>query len=218
MLERPLHHCYLVPANTATACVSAVEKSLQKLLSDADTELIVDADVIETLTVEMARQLRERGQQKAVGQARCIIRGFDTATTEAQNALLKIIESPAEGTHFFFVTPEPDHLLETVRSRVWRLDEVCAGKEAEADILKLVDDFLAADDLPARLQLMENLDTTQKIRLFAKEMASRQLPRRSADFGKALEEVADWSRDTGASAKLLGQYLAVAAGDSPDHN
>ncbi|HXK39748.1 MAG TPA: hypothetical protein VJ837_02870, partial [Candidatus Paceibacterota bacterium] len=43
-------------------------------------------------------------------------------TREAQNALLKMLEDPSPRTHFFLVTPHPELLLPTLRSRFAALE------------------------------------------------------------------------------------------------
>lgn len=43
-------------------------------------------------------------------------------TTPAQNALLKSVEHPSPCTHIFFLTTEPEKLLDTIRSRCFRIE------------------------------------------------------------------------------------------------
>lgn len=214
MLELPLHHCYTVAAGKIEDCV----RELRQLVNDLELEsehVFMDTEVVETLTIEMARDLRERGQQKSTGETRCIIRGFDTATNEAQNALLKIIEDPAAGMHFFLITPQPDQLLETIRSRALHLDGVCAPL-AEDEISQVAEAFTKAKTLPARLAAVKDLKSREELRVLVRQLATTDTARKHANFGKALEQVADWGRDSGASVKLLGQYLATELSRSPN--
>lgn len=41
---------------------------------------------------------------------------------ESQNALLKNLEEPPEGVVFILLTPYPDHLRDTIKSRCWRIN------------------------------------------------------------------------------------------------
>jgi|AntDeeMinimDraft_6_1070357.scaffolds.fasta_scaffold00004_87 hypothetical protein len=214
MLQTPLHHCYLVSSSDTASCLEQIKSKLDEIYSQRSENLSFDADTVDTLTIEMARSLRERGQQKSSGEAFCVLRGFDTITIEAQNALLKIIESPAEGIHFFLVTPQPGQLLETIQSRVLRVDDVCGSVHPE-EVQELVDTFIAADSLKKRLDILQSIETKPVLRQFVQLISQTKLPRENARFGEALESVADWGRDTGASVKLLGQYLATAADSSP---
>lgn len=71
------------------------------------------------LTIDHARDLRDHARMSGFGgEKKIIVLAFDSITLEAQNALLKAIEEPRAGTHFFFVTPAPAALLPTVRSRL----------------------------------------------------------------------------------------------------
>lgn len=214
MLQTPLHHCYLISSSDTSGCVEKIKAELNEIYSKRSESLSFDADTVDTLTIEMARNLRERGQQKSSGEAFCVLRGFDSITVEAQNALLKIIESPAEGIHFFLITPQPGQLLETIQSRVLQIDGVCESLDPE-EVQELVAGFTAADTLKKRLDVLQAIETKPVLRKFVELISETKLPRDNPDFGEALESVADWGRDAGASVKLLGQYLAVAADSSP---
>jgi DNA polymerase III delta prime subunit len=60
-------------------------------------------------------------------------------TTEAQNSLLKTLEEPVAGALFFLITPAPETLLPTIRSRVQMLE---LPKTKELDALVDADVFL----------------------------------------------------------------------------
>jgi DNA polymerase III delta prime subunit len=213
MLELPLHHCYLIPADDPATALIQLRTRLKELFNSSQTELFVEANFSETFTIDDARELRERGQQKATAQARCLLRGFEIATTPAQNAILKIIEAPAEGIHFFFVTPQPNNLLETVRSRAVRLDDF-SPQSIDENMAELVKAFSASDALVVRLEITAKLETIADLRQFVRALAASEAVRTQEQLGAAVERVADWSRDSGASVKLLGQYLAIAANQS----
>lgn len=69
--------------------------------------------------VDEAADIRSRVRTKPVAHARRIFVFFaPSLTIEAQNALLKTFEEPAADAVFFLVTPSPQTLLPTVRSRV----------------------------------------------------------------------------------------------------
>jgi DNA polymerase III delta prime subunit len=175
--------------------------------------LIIDADREETLTIDMARSISQRGQQKSEGEALCIIRGFNIATIPAQNALLKIIESPARGVHFFLVTTQPGELLETIQSRVLRIHDLYSN-DRENKVYELADSFKNASTLSERLAVIDKLQTKYELRELIQVLSETNLPRDNHYLGEAIELIADWGRDNGSSIKLLGQYLAIAAGRS----
>lgn len=91
--------------------------------------------------VAEAEDLRGRVRMRPVRDARRVFALFvPILTTEAQNALLKTLEEPAAEAVLFLITPSPDTLLPTIRSRVQRLHIDAKTSEEKVD----VDDFLAA--------------------------------------------------------------------------
>ena len=74
---------------------------------------------LDQFLLEHAHLLREKQQFHSVGGGRKIfLVAFNTILHEAQNALLKTLEEPTEGTHFFFTSRSQEVLLPTVRSRM----------------------------------------------------------------------------------------------------
>ncbi|KKW45106.1 MAG: polymerase III delta' subunit protein [Parcubacteria group bacterium GW2011_GWA2_56_21] len=92
--------------------------------------------------VEEARELRERaGSRPVAGPYRVFVVATPSITTEAQNALLKILEEPPAGAMFFFIIPAPDTLLATLRSRAQML---ALGTQMRGSSIVDVHLFLAA--------------------------------------------------------------------------
>lgn len=68
--------------------------------------------------IEEARELRERAYMRPIaGERRFFIIASSRFLFEAQNALLKTLEEPSSRAVFFFITPSPETLLPTFRSR-----------------------------------------------------------------------------------------------------
>ncbi|MHB1687526.1 MAG: DNA polymerase III subunit [Ignavibacteriaceae bacterium] len=70
---------------------------------------------------------------------------------EAQNALLKNLEEPPEGVIFVLVTPYPDFLRETIRSRCWNINFHPLSNDDLKEVLKRnfgVDETLAIEIAP----------------------------------------------------------------------
>ena len=73
---------------------------------------------------------------------------------ECANKILKLLEEPPSQTVFLMVSEEPDRLLETIRSRVQRID---IKKIADADIQQaLIDKRGLAEDQARRITRMAN--------------------------------------------------------------
>ncbi len=72
-----------------------------------------------SLSIEDIRIFLERVHEKPYEwRTLSIIRDVDLASTEAMNALLKILEEPPEHSAIILVTEKPESLIDTVRSRV----------------------------------------------------------------------------------------------------
>lgn len=68
-----------------------------------------------------ATGIRARAALRGVSGPRVFVIAAPLFTTEAQNALLKTFEEPSAGASFYLLTPAPDSLLPTLRSRMQRL-------------------------------------------------------------------------------------------------
>jgi hypothetical protein len=70
--------------------------------------------------IDESRLLTSMQSLGAVGGAkeRLYILGFNRATREAQNALLKTFEEPETNAYFFIITPKFNELIPTLRSRM----------------------------------------------------------------------------------------------------
>ncbi|NCN52326.1 hypothetical protein GW943_00750 [Candidatus Parcubacteria bacterium] len=78
---------------------------------------------VDRLGIDEARTLRRESSLRPFNRSyRTFVIAFTSATGEAQNALLKTLEEPAEGTQLYVVVPREDVLLATVRSRLVLLD------------------------------------------------------------------------------------------------
>jgi len=151
-----LHHAYAIegdPEGSLSSLFQALEEALHiHVQGNPD----VYSTVVETLPIEESRTVSRVASTKPLaGGKKIIILGFYSATTEAQNALLKILEEPAEGTHFFLIVPNVHMLLPTIRSRV-QIIQSSGGIIDEA----LVNKFLSAT--PAeRIRLLQGVIDSQ---------------------------------------------------------
>lgn len=82
----------------------------------------------ETLLLSDAQALRrEQGMHGMEGAKKIFVVAFNAITHESAHALLKTLEEPTQGTHFFFLVRTGEMLLPTVRSRM----QLIRGAEAE---------------------------------------------------------------------------------------
>ena len=100
------------------------------------------ARVYRAFGVDDAEELRRRARTKPVAaRQRIFALVVPSITTEAQNSLLKTLEEPSAGAAFFLITPAPETLLPTIRSRSQFLE---IATKHETELLVDADDFLAA--------------------------------------------------------------------------
>lgn len=93
--------------------------------------------------IDEARELRSRASSRAVKEKnRIFIIAAPNMTADSQNALLKILEEPTADASFFIITPSPESLLPTLRSRAQILS-LSQGSEKKGKIDSAV--FLKSD-------------------------------------------------------------------------
>ncbi|MCA9366009.1 hypothetical protein KC722_00335 [Candidatus Kaiserbacteria bacterium] len=79
----------------------------------------VQHTVVENFGIDDARTLIAAAATRPIElQQKIFVVAFSTATSEAQNALLKLLEEPPVTSRFYLVVPHETVLIETVRSRL----------------------------------------------------------------------------------------------------
>jgi hypothetical protein len=202
-------------------------KELMLLLADAGIIQKGNADFHlyehDTFLIEHAHGLRaEQSMHAAAGSPKIFIVAFNTMMSEAQNALLKTLEEPTAGTHFFFVTRTGEILFPTVRSRM----QVIQGKETgdrRQEEGNAGEKFLHAP-LPDRMKMIEHFTKAKteekpKVKEDARvflESLERALysvtPKATFGVAEALQNVITAKRylsDRSPSLKLLLEHLAL---------
>ncbi|MEN9923526.1 MAG: hypothetical protein RIS09_1040 [Actinomycetota bacterium] len=100
------------PCGTCTSCIELAPNGPGSID-------VIELDAASSRGIDSARELREQAMYAPAG-SRFRIYIIDEAhqlTTEAANALLKLVEEPPAHLRFVFATTEPDKLLATIRSR-----------------------------------------------------------------------------------------------------
>jgi DNA polymerase III delta prime subunit len=113
------HHAYLLigSAPLRLDLISILEKD-HNILAQANPDFYDRS--YENLTIDDARELKSLHSTRPIGVTgkKIFIITTNAATVEAQNALLKLLEEPAEYAHFFLIVPSGHILLPTVKSRM----------------------------------------------------------------------------------------------------
>ena len=118
-MEGELTHAYGIPGQFAAVfpqlCL-LLEKNCKEILRGNPDAYVREMD---SLSIEDAREVRDFAALTNRGKGRkLVVLSFIDATRHAQNALLKTLEEPNPGVHFFIITPVIDTLLPTLRSRL----------------------------------------------------------------------------------------------------
>lgn len=108
------HHAYLL-IGERPALVSRVREMISGFGAPVGESHWLERKVF---GIEDSRQIIERqGRQSWTGRKKFFVVTADNITLPAQQALLKVLEEPAAGTHFFLLCPDERDLLPTLKSR-----------------------------------------------------------------------------------------------------
>lgn len=103
-----------------------------------------------SITVDSIRRLYSQARTKQAGERIIVVDYAERMSHQAQNAFLKLLEEPAEGTSFILASHEPSRLLPTIRSRVQHVELRRITDEQSNALL----DSLAIQDATKRSQLL----------------------------------------------------------------
>ncbi|MFA7193878.1 MAG: hypothetical protein WC087_03100 [Candidatus Paceibacterota bacterium] len=218
-----LHHAYVVEGETDHAYKNVCdfcEKDLNFQIK-ANPHFIYEA--YDKFLVDDARRIRELQMNKTKeGQRKIFVISFNFITEQAQNSLLKVLEEPTKGTHFFILTPSSEVFLDTIRSRVSILSAIGTTENSEAL------DFLSLS-VPKRIKFIANL--VQKIKdekaskfdaiklikgleieIHKKAVSNSATPEERKEYFKKLKninKVGDYLNDNSASVKQILEYTST---------
>lgn len=212
-----MHHAYGLsgPRDEVLADVLKFLKEAINLRVTGNPDMQVRE--FETLSVDESRRIKELQSRKALSDRKVIIVAFNGATSEAQNALLKVLEEPVPRTHIFLIVPRLDIFLPTVRSRLFTAEY--SGR-ASSEAQERADEFLKAstgERLAVVKKIADEVGDEKLGKSFALEFVNhieQELwkHKKSGDIN-AFDEIAlcrKYLSDRSASVKMLLEHLAVA--------
>lgn len=215
-----LHHAYVVEGDTENAYKNVCEFCETDLgfQTKANPHFIYEA--YDKFLVDDARRIRELQMNKTKdGQKKIFVVSFNFITTEAQNSLLKVLEEPTKGTHFFIITPSSHIFLDTIRSRVSILSSEKTFDNSSSEFLELK----MADRLKFVTKLVQKIkdekasksDAVKLIRNLENELHKKAVsasPEDRVEYFKKIKninKVSDYLHDNSASVKQLLEYTAT---------
>lgn len=155
---------------------SSLTDTVITLLPEKDEKIDLEKG---TITVALIRKLYDQTRTSAVGKRVIVIDYAERMATAAQNAFLKLLEEPGEGTYFILATHAPSKLLPTIRSRTQAIEFRPLTKsqtDAYLDELGIEDPSkrlqltFMADGLPAELhRLVSNREYFESVAAIARD-------------------------------------------------
>jgi hypothetical protein len=207
-----IHHAYVCEG--PQSALDALAQDARERFGFAG-EHSPDAHVrgFEKFGIDESRWLIETGALRASGGRALFVLGLASVTSEAQQALLKLLEEPQEGSVYVVLAPHGT-LLPTVRSRMLAYP-ARIGADASADDARK---FLALggkerSDFIAKL-LKNDEGAKERVRDFVNSLEAAL--HEKAGGAKAREALGDiamargYLQDRSPSLKMLLEHLAVA--------
>jgi len=227
LLDNLSHHAYLLIGSVPLRLdlISTLEQD-HNILAQANPDFYDRS--YENLTIDDARELKSLHGTRPIGVTgkKIFVITTNAATVEAQNALLKLLEEPAEYAHFFVIVPSPHILLSTVRSRmkevVSRKVSVVSRKiSKQSEVIDEANTFLKmtpAKRLEVVKKLVEDITKEKKTKqdvinfldaIQAVVYEEKGVRRSTLRELEVIETARKYIHDRAPSVKMLLEYVAL---------
>jgi DNA polymerase III delta prime subunit len=215
------HHANLIIGNAQTReqLILLLEKEYQ-ITAPGNPDFYIRN--YEVMTIDDAREIKSLHSSRPVSDSKMIfVLTMNSVTVEAQNALLKLLEEPAEYAVFFLIIPGAHLLLPTVKSRLSVMDYKGMNNRdttvdcSEAEIFlkasttkrleivkKLVDEI--SKEKKTKQDAIDFLDAIQSIFYLTHKPSIDTL----ASY-QAIERARNYLNDRAPSVKMLLEYVAL---------
>lgn len=222
------HHAYyLIGSDSVRADLLSVLDKTHDIQAQANPDFFQRS--YETFVIDDAREVKTFHGMRPVTHAgkKVFILQMNGITIEAQNALLKLLEEPAEYAHFFIVIPSTHLLLPTVKSRMRFIGDETEGKSGEMSRARISSELLATAQKLIKLSKAKRLDEVKKlIDDISKEKKTKQdaidllnaiqtviYEEKGVKEGKSALETIELARnyihDRAPSVKMLLEYVML---------
>ncbi len=224
--DTSLHHAYLIEGDRED-----ILPSLYRLFDQIGITYEANPDVLvrsfSVFTIEDSRFFKTADAHMAhTAGKKIFVIAAESFTHEALEALLKVLEDPKAGTHFFIITPRPGLLPATVLSRVQLIHAV----NLQNTELVLAKKFLAFD-APERLAHITKMlakakdaeegenaklaarKLLQGLELILHEQFLTQSTAGKTTLAKQLKTLAQagsYLNDRGASVKMILEHVSLS--------
>lgn len=156
LFPKDLYHSYVIEGEPETTGMDLL-KFLETRGEAEKKSPDVLFQVYESFTMDNSGEIKDWHSRLGIGKCKkiCII-ATKFINREAEQTLLKIIEEPAENTHFFIIVPDSSTLLGTILSRVQVIKKEKTLNKNDKDIQKEAENFIASSP-------KERIDTVASI-------------------------------------------------------
>ncbi|HEY9584137.1 MAG TPA: hypothetical protein VJI33_00950 [Candidatus Paceibacterota bacterium] len=213
------HHAYLITGTeekTLTELVEFLEKDW-KIEVKGNPDFIIQK--YPTLYIDDCHKISADSSTKPIGDGdRIFIIYFGFMTRESANSLLKLFEEPIPKTIFFVITPSPERLPATLRSR---FSEIKTVRESESEAKKEAEQFIKMN-LGERFEYSKKLagdvsdekltrsDALAILEAIEENIAKNQsVSAKTAQIFKELEKCRSYLKDQSSSVKMLFDQTAM---------
>lgn len=208
----PLHHFYLIEGDK-DALVREVAEHISELGFMSDTARHISKD---HFTIDDAHELQKQQIETTDADKKFFIVTFNTIGHEAEQSLLKTLEEPKEGTHFFFITPSLRGIRDTILSRCYRISGESSLHEKEE---KMAKEFLKNNSVDRMVQVAEILESAEEEPNLPKTFVRALLQTVYKSFSmekkeeriviEKVSELCEYMENRGSSEKYILETLAL---------
>lgn len=221
-----LHHAYLITGDMGKN-LDALQVAIKNLVG-AELRGHPDYFILKTsnfVVVDSETIIERQKTRSFSGGLRFFVIVAESFTPEAENKLLKVLEEPILGNHFFLVCESEEAFMPTLRSRLFHI----SGEEAGINEFETFAKKFIKEDVTGRIEMIgkftkddEDENTEKKIRLKTKNILdqiemiiSREIlefdgakQTSNAKFLSELIRVKGYLSDTAPSPRLILEYMA----------
>ncbi len=215
------HHAYLlVGGDSIHAELLSILEKKHKIHSQANTDFFDRA--YENMTIDDARELKTAHGMRPVGPLgiKIFIVRANNVGHEAQNALLKLLEEPAEYAHFFLIVPSAHILLPTVKSRMLVIENDSRDSTSNTELIEEAKKFVKlspAKRLEIVKKLVEDISKEKKTKQDAiiflntvqEVVYTEQGVKKAKKTLETIEQARMYMNDRAPSVKMLLEYVAL---------
>lgn len=208
--NKKFHHGYLLTGDFEISRKMAFEASEVILGTGAVNKLDFFYKKFNSLSIDDSREIKRLAARRPfVGSNKVFVVEISSFSIESSNALLKILEEPYEGTHFFILVPFLEDVFPTVRSRLTVVRNPLVNDISE-EKEKFYSGFLAS--LPSRrLEVIKRItqDREKTIEFINELEVVFYKKNKNHEILEEMQKCKDFLYQKGSSPKIILEHIAL---------